>query len=86
MPTMGLKNDLATNLRRIREEKGFSQEGLAHDADVDRTYVGRLENRKASPGLEIVEKLARILGVAPYELLMPPPRKARPKSASRKQP
>jgi transcriptional regulator with XRE-family HTH domain len=42
---MHLRQLFATNLRRIRHERKLSQEQLAHDAEVDRAYMTRVERR-----------------------------------------
>ena len=67
----------ATNLRRIRHDRGLSQEQLAHDADVDRTYLSRVERAVTYVGLEIVGKLADVLGVDPIEFFRRPARPIR---------
>lgn len=66
---MDLKETFAANLRRLRHEKGISQEALAYAADINRTYVSKLEKGLCYPGLEIIGKLADELGVAPEELI-----------------
>jgi len=63
---------VAWNMRRLRVAKGISQEALANDADVDRTYVSRLERKLENPSIAVLEKLARSLGVPVHELLMEP--------------
>lgn len=75
---MDIRQLFAANLRRIRNEKGFTQEQLAHDSDVDRAHVSKLERGIAYVGLEIIGKFSKVLGVAPDEFLQPPPKK-RPK-------
>jgi transcriptional regulator with XRE-family HTH domain len=75
---MDLRQVFAANLRRLRHAKGLSQEDLAYSADVNRSYMSRLERGATYPGLEIIGKLAAVLGAEPDELLkMPPKRKAR---------
>lgn len=66
---MKLRKTFAKNLRRIREEKDISQEKLAELADLDRTYIGRIELKNANVSLEVVEKLSQALNVSPLELL-----------------
>lgn len=56
-------------LKRLRQERGLSQEGLALLCNIDRTYVGRLENLKRNPSLEILSKIADGLGMTLSELL-----------------
>ena len=66
---MDLRQVFAANLRRLRHEKGLSQEALALEARINRTYVSKLEAGKTWAGLEIIAKLAKVLGVEPADLL-----------------
>jgi transcriptional regulator with XRE-family HTH domain len=43
-------------------KRGLSQEGLAYDADVDRSYVGGLEREEENPTVEVLDRLAKTLG------------------------
>ena len=54
---------LATRLREMREEKGWSQERLAREAKITRVYINRLETRKQDPRLTVVARLAQALKV-----------------------
>jgi transcriptional regulator with XRE-family HTH domain len=72
---MDLRQVFAANLRRLRHAKGLSQEDLAHEADVNRSYMSTLEKGVSYPGLEIIGKLAKVLEVEPAELLKLPARK-----------
>lgn len=67
---MDLRQIFATNLRRLRHAKGLSQEVLALEAGVNRTYVSKIEKGHSYVGLEIIEKLAGTLEVQPFELLL----------------
>ena len=49
-------------LRRAREKAGMTQEKLAFEADVDRTYISRPEKNKMSPTLDTLLRLGRALG------------------------
>jgi transcriptional regulator with XRE-family HTH domain len=40
---MDLREVFATNLRRLRHEKGLSQDDLAYGAEVSRSYLSQLE-------------------------------------------
>jgi transcriptional regulator with XRE-family HTH domain len=71
---MDLRQLFATNLRRIRHQRKLSQEQLAHDAEVDRAYMSRVERAVTYVGLEIIGKLASILEVDPAEFLRRPSR------------
>jgi transcriptional regulator with XRE-family HTH domain len=69
---MTLREVLAENLKRHRLATGLSQEELAHRADIDRTYVSSLERCQYSATVDMIEKLARVLGVEAAELLVVP--------------
>ena len=53
---------VARNLRRLRVLRGLSQEALAVDAEVDRTYVSRLERGIENPTIGVLERLSKALG------------------------
>ena len=60
---MDVRQRLAANLRRLRSEKGLSQEQFAFDAGIHRTYVSDLERGTRNPTIEVIDKLARCLNV-----------------------
>lgn len=66
---MNIKAVVGKNVRRYRELKGISQEELAFDAELHRTYVSGVERGVRNPTVLIVGKLANALGVAPCKLL-----------------
>ncbi len=66
---MDIREVFARNLRRARHEKGYSQEALAFEASVDRTYISALERCVYAASIDMVEKLATVLGVEPDTLL-----------------
>jgi len=63
---------VAWNLRRIRVKRGLSQERLAYDAEVDRSYVGGLEREEENPTVDVLNRLAKTLGVAIGEFFKEP--------------
>jgi transcriptional regulator with XRE-family HTH domain len=63
---------IAWNLRRIRVKRGLSQERLAYDAGVDRSYVGCLERREENPTVDVLERLAKTLGIRLSEFFKEP--------------
>src|SRR6478735_1455909 len=74
---MDLREVFATNLRRFRHAKGLSQDDLAYEAGVSRSYLSQIEKGVFFASLKIVGKLATALDVEPAELLkLPPKRKA----------
>jgi len=62
----------AANLRRLRHDRGLSQDDLAYEAEVSRSYLSQLEKGAFYASLKIVGKLAAVLSVEPAELLKPP--------------
>ena len=59
----------ATNLRRLRHEKGLSQDDLAYEAEISRSYLAQIERGTYYASLKIIGRLAEALGVEPAELL-----------------
>lgn len=64
---MKLREIVARNLRRLRREKGVSQEELADRAGLNRNYPGLLEREQYSASVDVLEKLALALEVDPVE-------------------
>lgn len=62
---------LSEKIIKLRKEYGMSQEELAFAANVDRTYIGRIENLKRSPTLKTLEKLAKAFNMEVWKLLKP---------------
>jgi transcriptional regulator with XRE-family HTH domain len=71
---MHVREVFARNLRKARNARGLSQEALAHEADIDRTYVSALERSEYSATIDMVDKLAKALGLEASELLQRPVR------------
>lgn len=72
---MDLRDVFATNLRRLRNAKELSQDDLAYEAEVSRSYLSQLEKGKFYASLKIIGKLADVLGCEPAELLLLPPKR-----------
>ena len=66
---MDIRHRLATNLRRLRNDKGWSQEDYADRAGIHRTYVSDIERAARNPPITVVEKLAKPFGVKAGSLL-----------------
>ena len=62
------------NLRRLRKAKGLSQEELAFEAQLDRSFVGQVERGERNLSLLNILRLAQALGLPPEQLLRKPPR------------
>ena len=69
---MDLREVFATNLRRLRLERGLSQDDLAYEAEVSRSYLSQLEKGSYYASLKILGKLATVLNVEPAVLLKLP--------------
>ena len=62
---------LATNIVRLRKEKGWSQEDLALEAGLHRTFVAHVERHARNISLDNIERLANALQVNVHILLLP---------------
>jgi transcriptional regulator with XRE-family HTH domain len=62
---------LADNMRRFRQERGWSQEQLGIESDLHRTYIGAVERQERNPSVASLEKIAAAFGVETWELLYP---------------
>ncbi len=60
---------LGAVIRERRKELGLSQEGLADEAALDRTYVGGLERGERNPTLKVLWKLSAALHLSSSELM-----------------
>ncbi len=65
---MDIKQKFGKNLKRLRLEKGISQETLALTADLDRTYIPSIEKGLRNVSITVAEKLAIALNVDITEL------------------
>ena len=74
---MDLREVFAWNLRRLRNAKALSQDDLAYEADISRSYLSQLEKGTYHASLKIIGKLAEALKVEPAEFLRSPPRSRR---------
>lgn len=70
---------LAVNLRRLRADRGWSQDVLASAAKIDQNAVSLIENCRSNPTITGVENVAKALKVPVAELLTPHPTTKAPK-------
>jgi transcriptional regulator with XRE-family HTH domain len=70
---MASREILAVNVRALRQAQDLSQEELAHRADIDRTYISSIERSVYAASLDVLDRLAKALGVSSFELIRPPP-------------
>ena len=59
---------IGANLRKIRDEKGFSQQDLSNRCDVERAKISRIENATEDFLLSTLLELASALGINPADL------------------
>lgn len=64
-----LRDILARNLRLLRAHRGLSQEGLAFESGINRTYVSDVERGVRNVSIDNISRLATALGVPAWELL-----------------
>jgi transcriptional regulator with XRE-family HTH domain len=76
---MDLRLQFAANVRRIRRERGLSQEELAFEAGLHRTYISGIERGVRNAGIDNIGVIAVALGVEPTDLvaLRPEPKAKR---------
>jgi transcriptional regulator with XRE-family HTH domain len=56
-------------LRTFRKQRGWSLEGAAKMVGVPASTLSRIENRKMSPTLDLIQKIVRSMGLHPYDVL-----------------
>lgn len=66
-----MRERVGLNLQNLRRARGLSQEALALLADVDRTYVGKIENAKYSVSVDVLEQLSKALDIDTIEFFRP---------------
>jgi transcriptional regulator with XRE-family HTH domain len=64
-----LRDVLASNLRRLRAARGLSQEALAHESGVNRTYLSSVERAERNVSIDNIARIAKALAVEPWRLL-----------------
>ena len=69
---MDLKENLATNLRRMRNDAGQTQEELADRAGISFRYLGAIERSQVSASVTLLGKIATALNVDPCKLIRDP--------------
>ena len=57
------------NVRRLRQQRGLTQEKLAFEAEIDLTYMGGIERGKRNPSLLVMARIAEALSVPLPKLL-----------------
>jgi len=60
---MDITKKFGKQVKKLRLEKGLSQEALAHLADLDRTYIPSIEKGERNVSITVIEKIAKALKV-----------------------
>jgi transcriptional regulator with XRE-family HTH domain len=68
---MDMRRIVGRNVRRIRLEKGLTQEQFAEVSGFSQQYISGLESGKRNPTVVTLHELAQALGVTPIELIQP---------------
>ena len=64
-----LATELGHAMRKMRKLRGLSQDELALRAEIDRSYIGRIERAEVNLTLDMLYKIADVLDCEPHELL-----------------
>ncbi len=66
---MDIRGRVGINVRRLRKARGYSQEELAFECGLHRTYISGVERGIRNPTVVILDKIAKALKVPPARLL-----------------
>jgi len=66
---MDIKKQIGRNVRRLRLGRRLSQEQLALEADIDRTYMSGIERGISNPSVVLLARLGKVLKVTVAELV-----------------
>ena len=64
-----LRDVLARNMRKLRAARGLSQEALAHESGMNRTYLSSVERAERNVSIDNIARIAKALAVEPWMLL-----------------
>ena len=66
---MDVRRRVGLNLKRLREEQGYSQESFADHCGLHRTYISGIERGVRNPTVIIIDKIAKALKVSAGQML-----------------
>jgi transcriptional regulator with XRE-family HTH domain len=66
---MDVRHRLAANMKALRKARGWSQEALADEAGLDRTYISGIERIVRNPTVTVIERIAKALNCKHGDLL-----------------
>lgn len=65
---MNINEKIGSNIRKFREEQGYTQNDFAEECQISRAYYGRIERGEHSITIETCEKICKTLGITLKEL------------------
>ncbi|MBV8977211.1 MAG: helix-turn-helix transcriptional regulator [Alphaproteobacteria bacterium] len=68
---MDIRKHVGRNVRRLRLGRRISQEVLALESDIDRTYMSGIERGISNPSVVLLSRLAKVLRVTVADLVTP---------------
>ncbi|AZS21748.1 MULTISPECIES: helix-turn-helix domain-containing protein [unclassified Caulobacter] len=71
---MNLRYVVGENIRALRDDRDMAQDELAHLAEIHTTYLSGVETGKRNITLNVLERIAKALGVAEEDLVRRPER------------
>ena len=66
---MDIRRQVGLNVQKLRRERGWSQEELAFESGLHRTYISGIERGARNPTVLVIDQLATSLKVSPARLL-----------------
>lgn len=69
MPKKDILEAFGQRVRELRNERDWSQEELADEAELDRTYIGGIERGERNLALRNIQRLAETFGLTIAELM-----------------
>lgn len=66
-----IKRVFGKQLKMLRHERGLTQEELGRAVNVDYKHIGAIERGLRAPSFDVIERLAKVLKVVPYQLFLP---------------
>jgi transcriptional regulator with XRE-family HTH domain len=67
---MEMMKIFASNMKKYRKKRQFSQMKLAEMLNTTTSYIGEIEINRKKPSLDMVEKIADVLGIEPFRLFL----------------
>jgi transcriptional regulator with XRE-family HTH domain len=67
-----LQKTIGKNISFYRKKHGLTQQDLAFEVGIELSSISRMEQGKLYPRIKTLEKIASVLKVQPYQLLVPP--------------